>query len=177
MAKLQSFAHDALGTFLVGLLNSPTLSNATSTGSSQFIPLLQTIDFSQGGPHLSPPPPPPPSPPPPPPPPPGTITGFVDTPPTVTVPEPTVTINQDTPINITGSHVTDPDAGDTQTAIISVLHGTLSLNDTSFVGLTSVTANGADTITIKGTTAAVDAVLNAGFIYTSDDDYTGPNER
>ena len=99
----------------------------------------------------------------------------------VTVPETAVTINQDTALQITGSHVSDPDAGDVQTAIISVLHGTLTLqldpSTISTLGLT-VTGDGTGSITIVGPTgalnaAAVDAALNAGFIYTPNDEYTG----
>ena len=94
---------------------------------------------------------------------------------------------QDTPFNFTGTHVYDPDAGDVQTATISVLQGTLHLlldNSTiTALGLTVTYDNtGPGTIiTIVGPSgavdaAAVDAALNAGFAYTSNPDYTGATD-
>ena len=62
MVALQTFAQPTLAAFLAGV-SGPTFTNATSTGSSTFVPLLQSINFSQTGINQSAPASPPPSPP------------------------------------------------------------------------------------------------------------------
>ena len=88
------------------------------------------------------------------------------------------------PLHFTGTHVSDPDAGDVQTATISVLqwHADLLLAHTIVAGLTEPQRQqGTGLITIVGPSgavdaAAVDAALNAGFAYTSNPDYTGATD-
>src|SRR6185436_6175229 len=59
-----------------------------------------------------------------------------------------------------------------QTATISVAHGTLTALG-SGAGLTSITGGGTSTITIVGSTAAVDVALNAGVSYTPTANFNG----
>ncbi len=75
-----------------------------------------------------------------------TINGVNDTP-VLSVPGQTITTNEDTPINLTGAHVKDPDVGDIQTATISVAHGTLTALGTG-AGLTTITGDGSNSITL-----------------------------
>src|SRR5207302_6077618 len=53
------------------------------------------------------------------------INGVNDVP-VVTVPGNSVSTPENTPINLTSAHVSDADLGDTQTATITVSHGTLT---------------------------------------------------
>src|SRR5664280_3460006 len=59
----------------------------------------------------------------------------------------------------------------TQTTTISVLQGTLNL--TSVAGLTSHVGYGTNSITIVGSAAAVNAVVDAGVTYTPNESYNG----
>ena len=54
------------------------------------------------------------------------VTDANDTAPVLTVPGTTLLTNEDTPLDLAGAGVTDPDTGDELTATLTVVHGTLT---------------------------------------------------
>jgi VCBS repeat-containing protein len=104
-----------------------------------------------------------------------TVTGINDVP-TVTVPASAASTNEDTPLELTGARVADPDSGDVLTATIGVSNGALTALG-SGAGLTVIDGDGADgDLVIQGSQAAIAAALNSGVRYTPTANYNGADQ-
>ena len=86
-----------------------------------------------------------------------------------------LTINEDTPTNITGWRIADVDESGVLTTTLHVSHGTLTLIG-STAGLSSHSGGGTDTITLTGAVMALDSVANTGVTYTPSGNYNGPDQ-
>lgn len=83
--------------------------------------------------------------------------------PTVSVPSPTETTTEDTPliINGVGIQVADPDANSSDIEVtLTASHGSITLDAADTGALTSVTGNGTHTVVFRGTVSEVNAALN-----------------
>ena len=79
---------------------------------------------------------------------------------------------EDTPLVLNSVNVSDAAAGDNTIKVqLAVAHGTLALNNSN--GVSVLFDDSHDTMTLTGSTAAIDAALGKGMVYTPDNGFTG----
>jgi hypothetical protein len=94
--------------------------------------------------------------------------------PVLTLPGATEAASEDTPLDLAGGIVTDPDTGDVVTLKLKVLHGTFDVSGTPPPGITIVDGDGSDgTLEAYGSVEAINALLASGVTYIPDADFAG----